>query len=64
LGEQAALVIIGVGGLGISIAKRIGAGRRLLLADYSGASLDAAAEKLKNDGYVAEVAWVDIAGTN
>jgi NAD(P)-dependent dehydrogenase (short-subunit alcohol dehydrogenase family) len=55
------VVIVGVGGLGITIAKRIGAGYRLVLADYSQSALEAAKEQLEDDGYVVERHYVDIA---
>ena len=56
-----AIVIIGVGGLGVAIAKRIGAGRRLILADYSEASLERAKEQLEEDGHIVDHHSVDIA---
>ncbi len=34
------LVIIGVGGMGVSVARRSGAGRTIVLADINAAGLD------------------------
>src|ERR1700746_474251 len=44
------LVIIGVGGMGLSIARRIGAGRTIVLAGVNAAALKTAADALGNDG--------------
>jgi meso-butanediol dehydrogenase / (S,S)-butanediol dehydrogenase / diacetyl reductase len=40
--SRSVLVVIGTGGMGLTIARRLAGGRRLLLADYSAAVLDAA----------------------
>jgi 3-hydroxyacyl-CoA dehydrogenase len=40
------VTVIGVGGMGVAIARRLAAGRSLLLADVSEASLEAAASQL------------------
>src|SRR5690349_10528105 len=45
------VVIIGVGGLGLATARRIGTGRHLVLADVPGKSLDHAAEVLEASGH-------------
>ena len=45
------VVVIGVGGLGLAAARRIGAGRHLVLADLPGHSLDYAAEVLSGSGH-------------
>lgn len=44
-------VVIGVGGMGLAIARRQGASRQLLLADYSHAALTDAAEELRGEGF-------------
>jgi NAD(P)-dependent dehydrogenase (short-subunit alcohol dehydrogenase family) len=44
------LTVIGVGGMGLAIARRAGAGRSLLLADVSETGLDAAASVLTREG--------------
>jgi NAD(P)-dependent dehydrogenase (short-subunit alcohol dehydrogenase family) len=45
------IVITGIGGMGIAIARRMGAGARLVLAEIDGEKLDRAAEALAADGY-------------
>ena len=54
------LVVVGAGGMGLSIARRLGSGRRLLLADYSEATLEGALTSLRNEGHDAEGHTVDI----
>src|SRR5581483_4521646 len=54
------LVIIGVGGMGLSIARRVGAGRTIVLADISGATLAAAATALTDDGHRVQTREVDV----
>ena len=58
--KPSAVVIIGVGGMGLAIAKRIGAGRRVILADFSEAALQSAQEQLEGDGYVIQWHTVDV----
>lgn len=54
------LVIIGVGGMGLSIARRVGAGRTIVLADISAASLENAAQALADDGHHVLTREVDV----
>jgi NAD(P)-dependent dehydrogenase (short-subunit alcohol dehydrogenase family) len=54
------LVIIGVGGMGLSIARRVGAGRTIVLADVNAAGLQAAADALGNDGHRVLTREVDV----
>ena len=54
------LVIIGVGGMGLSIARRVGAGRTIVLADISAAGLETAAEALTSDGHRVLTREVDV----
>lgn len=54
------LVVIGVGGMGQAIATRLGAGRRVLLADFNQATLDAAATQLTGLGYDVTAQRVDV----
>jgi NAD(P)-dependent dehydrogenase (short-subunit alcohol dehydrogenase family) len=50
------VVITGVGGMGSAVARRIGSGSTLVLADVSQGALSVAADALRADGYeVAEV---------
>jgi NAD(P)-dependent dehydrogenase (short-subunit alcohol dehydrogenase family) len=55
------VVVIGTGGMGLAVARRLASGRRLLLADYSEASLDAATAALRAEGHTAEAHAVDVA---
>jgi NAD(P)-dependent dehydrogenase (short-subunit alcohol dehydrogenase family) len=54
------LVIIGVGGMGLSIARRVGAGRTIVLGDVNAGALRAAADALGNDGHQALTREVDV----
>ncbi|MQY29228.1 SDR family oxidoreductase [Nocardia aurantia] len=53
-------VVIGVGGMGQAIARRIGSGRRLVLADFSAATLDAAGALLSGEGHDVTTRVVDV----
>jgi NAD(P)-dependent dehydrogenase (short-subunit alcohol dehydrogenase family) len=55
------LVVIGIGGIGQAIARRQGAGKRVLVADFDEQTLDAAASALKETGYEITAAHVDVA---
>ena len=44
-------VIIGVGGMGRAVARRLGPGRRLMLADVVGPGLEAFAAELQSEGH-------------
>ncbi|RKG99098.1 SDR family oxidoreductase [Corallococcus carmarthensis] len=54
------LVVIGVGGIGQAIARRQGAGKAVLLADFDEQTLDAAAKGLEATGYAVTVRRVDV----
>ena len=54
------LVVIGVGGMGMSIARRVGAGRTIVLADINAAGLNAAASALTDDGHQVLTTEVDV----
>lgn len=54
------LVVIGVGGMGLAIARRIGSGKTVLLADYNEATLAAAAATLSADGHQVQVRRTDV----
>ncbi|MFF0490184.1 SDR family oxidoreductase [Nocardia sp. NPDC004068] len=54
-------VVIGVGGMGRAIARRIGSGRCLLLADFDAAALDTVAEQLRDEGHTVTARVVDVA---
>jgi NAD(P)-dependent dehydrogenase (short-subunit alcohol dehydrogenase family) len=55
------LTIIGVGGMGHAIARRLGSGKTVLLADNNDAALASAAESLSADGHQVEAQVVDVA---
>jgi NAD(P)-dependent dehydrogenase (short-subunit alcohol dehydrogenase family) len=54
------VVIIGPGQIGQAIARRVGVGKRVLLADRLRENAEAAAEVMANAGYRVEVATVDV----
>ena len=48
---QPVLVVTGSGAMGLAIARRLGAGHQILLADYSEAILSGAVETLREEGF-------------
>ena len=58
---RSVLVIIGTGGMGLAVARRLSSGRQIFLADYSQAALDAAATALGGDGHTVQTHTVDVA---
>ena len=54
------VVVIGPGQIGQAIARRVGVGKHLLLADMRQENANAAAEVLGNAGYEVSVATVDV----
>jgi NAD(P)-dependent dehydrogenase (short-subunit alcohol dehydrogenase family) len=54
------IVVIGPGQIGQAIARRVGVGKHVLLADVRRENADAAAETLENAGYEVSVATVDV----
>ncbi|PLR28937.1 short-chain dehydrogenase [Caulobacter zeae] len=55
------IVVIGAGQIGQTIARRVGLGKRVLLADMKPQNAKAAAEVLADAGYDTHVATVDVA---
>ena len=55
------LTVIGVGGMGQAIARRLGAGKTVLLADYNEETLASVTESLSADGHRVESRSVDVA---
>lgn len=55
------LVVIGSGGMGLPVARRLGVGKQVLLADFSADNLATAETVMTNDGYSVHTAVVDIA---
>jgi meso-butanediol dehydrogenase / (S,S)-butanediol dehydrogenase / diacetyl reductase len=53
-------VIIGIGGMGLAIARRIGSGRSLLLGDINAVLLEAAAVTLRGEGHTVTTQVVDV----
>jgi NAD(P)-dependent dehydrogenase (short-subunit alcohol dehydrogenase family) len=53
------IVVIGAGQIGQAVARRVGVGKRVLLADMRSDNANAAAEVLGNAGYEVSVAIVD-----
>ncbi|MFC8826973.1 SDR family oxidoreductase [Streptomyces sp. NPDC057137] len=54
------LVVVGSGGMGLAVARRLASGRRLLLADHSAVSLEAAVSTLRGEGHTVEGITVDV----
>lgn len=54
------LAVIGVGGMGEAIARRSGAGKQLLLADFDETTLERVAEALRGDGFAVTTRKVDV----
>jgi NAD(P)-dependent dehydrogenase (short-subunit alcohol dehydrogenase family) len=54
------LTVIGVGGMGQAIARRLGAGKTVLLADYNEETLASVAKSLTADGHHVESRRVDV----
>ncbi|MGW5715063.1 SDR family oxidoreductase [Amycolatopsis sp. NPDC003865] len=55
-------VVVGVGGMGLAIARRLGAGTTLVLGDHDEARLDQAAAELRDEGHRVVTQAVDVAG--
>jgi NAD(P)-dependent dehydrogenase (short-subunit alcohol dehydrogenase family) len=58
------IVVIGSGLIGQAIARRVGVGKHVLLADLSSENAGAAAEVLGNAGYEVSTAIVDVSSRN
>jgi saccharopine dehydrogenase-like NADP-dependent oxidoreductase len=54
------IVVIGPGCIGQAIARRVSAGKKVLLADLKPENADSAAQVLKNAGFEVMTAQVDI----
>lgn len=62
-GSMSVVVVIGVGGMGLSIARQLGTGKTLVLADYNESTLASAAEHLRGEGYTVQTRVVDVSDT-
>lgn len=58
------LVVIGTGGMGRAVARRLGAGRRLLLADFDEEGLDRIAETFRDEGHDVTAHRVDVSSAS
>lgn len=58
--EKNVLVVIGVGGMGLAIARRLGGGRQVVLADVDEQTLSAAVEQLRAEGHEVTPHSVDV----
>lgn len=58
--ERDVLVVIGVGGMGAASARRLGAGRTVVLADVDPATVEGVAQRLEAEGYRVERHAVDV----
>ena len=54
------IVVIGAGSIGQAIARRVSAGKHVVLADLHQANADAAAEVLGNAGFEVSTTTVDV----
>ncbi|GAA4667785.1 SDR family oxidoreductase [Frondihabitans cladoniiphilus] len=54
------LAVVGVGGMGQAIARRLGSGDRILLADFNRDSLETTATRLRGDGFDVTTHVVDV----
>ena len=57
------IVVIGAGSIGQAIARRVGAGKHILLADLRRENADAAAKVLSEAGFEVSTATVDVSST-
>lgn len=54
------VVVTGVGGMGVACARRIGAGRHLVLADFDGAKLAGVVDEFTADGFTVTGQTIDV----
>ncbi|MCX7622951.1 MAG: SDR family oxidoreductase [Thermomicrobium sp.] len=62
--ERDVVVVTGAGGMGTAIARRLGPGRRLLLADISEATLERVSAQLRDEGHDVTTMRVDVADSD
>jgi meso-butanediol dehydrogenase / (S,S)-butanediol dehydrogenase / diacetyl reductase len=60
LSHAEVLAIIGVGGMGVAVARRMGAGRIVVLGDVNITQVDSVAEQLTDDGHHVLTAHIDV----
>lgn len=54
------VAVVGAGAIGTAIARRVGAGRKVLLAGHDEKSLDATAELMRGDGHEVTTQVTDV----
>ena len=54
------LVVTGTGGMGEAVARRLGSGRLVVLADFSATQLDRVADALRANGYAVHPVRIDV----
>jgi NAD(P)-dependent dehydrogenase (short-subunit alcohol dehydrogenase family) len=54
------LAIVGVGGMGVAVARRMGAGRVIVLGDVNTAQVESVARQLSDDGHQVVTGHVDV----
>lgn len=54
------LVVIGTGGMGVAVTRRVGTGKTVLLADYNETALNAVTENLRDEGQQVTAQVVDV----
>jgi NAD(P)-dependent dehydrogenase (short-subunit alcohol dehydrogenase family) len=54
------IVVIGAGSIGQAVARRVGAGKKVILADLNQANADAAAKVMRDAGFDVSTATVDV----
>ena len=54
------VVVVGIGGMGMACARRLGSGRQLVIADYDGARLAGCAAELESEGFAVVAHQVDV----
>ena len=62
--KKEVIVLIGSGSIGVAIARRIGTGKHILLADLRQENADTAAKAMSEAGYDVSTATVDISSRN
>ncbi|KAE8133615.1 hypothetical protein BDV38DRAFT_182893 [Aspergillus pseudotamarii] len=59
--EKDVVIVTGCGGMGIAIARRLGSGCHIVLADYSQDALERAVQTLRDEGHHVEGVQTDVA---
>jgi len=59
-GQGEVVVVTGAGGMGAAIARRLGGGRTVVVADASSSQLDALVDALRAEGHVAHGVLTDV----